>query len=93
MVSQVQICIDQKGDPLEDAKYDTVKGRPVITTNALFYGGADGGGFDESIRDMIDSLESRTMAIGTAIGVDQKEYSRAKRKLIGNRFQNEVSTT
>ena len=90
MVSQVQICINQKGEPMEDAKYDIVKGRPVITTNAFFDGGADGGGFDESIRDMIDSLESRTMAIGTAIGVDQKEYRRAKLQLIGNRFQNEI---
>ena len=30
------------------------------------------------------------MAIGTAIGVDQNEYSRAKLKLIGNRFQEEI---
>ena len=74
-------------EPLEDAKYETVKGRPVLTTNALFDGGADGGGFDESIMELIDSLESRTMAIRTATGIDQKEYSRAILKLIGNRFK------
>jgi hypothetical protein len=90
MVSRVQICIIQEGEPLEDAKYETVKGRTVLTTNAPFVGGADGGRFDESIMELIDSLESRTMAIGTAIGVDQKEYSRAKLKLIGNRFQEEI---
>ena len=81
MVSQVQICINHKGEPLEDAIYDTVKERPVLATNALFDGGADGGGFNESIMNLIDQLESRTMAIGTAIGIDQKEYSRAKLKL------------
>ena len=81
MVSRVHICINHKGEPLEDATYKTVKGRPVLTTNALF----DGGRFDESIMNLIDSLESRT--IETAIGIDQKEYSRAKLKLIGNTFQ------
>ena len=30
------------------------------------------------------------MVIGTAIGIDQKEYSRAKLKLIGNRCQEEI---
>ena len=88
MVSRVQICINHKGEPLEDASYETVKGRPVLTTNALF-DGADGGGFDESIMNLIDSLESKTMAIGTAIGIHQEEYSRTKLKLIGNRFQEE----
>ena len=64
MVSVVQICINQEGEPLEGAKYETVKGRP--------------------------SRQYRIMAIGTVIGVDQKEYSRAKLKLIGNRFQEEI---
>ena len=37
-VSRVQIFISHKGEPLEDAIYKTVKGRPVLTMNALFDG-------------------------------------------------------
>ena len=69
---------------MPDAQKDTVKGRPVLTTNALFDGGAEGGGFYESIIEIIDTLESKTIPVGTAIGVDQKEYNMAKLKLIGN---------
>ena len=90
MVSKVKICVNKEGAQLADASYESHKGRRVLTINALFDGGADGGGFDENIIDLLDSLESRRIAVGTAIGTNVKEYNRAKLKLVGNRFQEEV---
>ena len=37
--------------------------------------------------NLVDKLKSRTIAVGTVIGIDVREYNRAKLKLIGNRFQ------
>jgi hypothetical protein len=78
MVSKVKICVKEEGKQLADAFYESHKGRQVLTINALFDGGADGGGFDENIIDLLDSLESRRIAVGTAIGTNVKEYNRAK---------------
>ena len=60
---------------MPDTQKDTVKGRPVLTTNALFDGGGEGGGFYESIIELIHNLESKTIPVGTAIGVDQKDHN------------------
>ena len=38
---------------------------------------------------MVDKLETKTIAVGTAIGMEVKEDNRAKLKLIGHRFQEE----
>ena len=77
MVSKIKICVKEEGQHLPDAIYEKHKGRQVLTINALFDGGADGGGFDENIIEVLDSLESRRIAVGTAIGTNVKEYSRA----------------
>jgi hypothetical protein len=90
MISKVKIYVNKDGQELADASYEMHKGRRVLTLNALFDGGADGGGFDETIIDLVDSLESKRLTVGTAIGANTKEYSRAKLKLIGNRFQEEI---
>jgi hypothetical protein len=63
MVSKVKICVNKEGKQLADACYESHKGRQVLTINALFDGGADGGGFDENIIDLLDSLESRRIAV------------------------------
>ena len=77
--------------PTKESKEWSAMSRSASTIkDALFDGGANGGGFNESIMNLIDSLESRKMAIGTAIGIDQKEYSGAKLKVIRNRFQEEI---
>ena len=74
---------------MADVEYGKHGKRDVVSANALFDGGADGGGFDEEIIEMVERLEARTIAVGTAIGVDVKQYNRAKLKLVGNRFQEE----
>ena len=56
MISKVKIYVNKDGQELADASYETHKGRRVLTLNALFDGGADGGGFDETIIDLVDSL-------------------------------------
>ena len=48
----------------------------------MFDGGAVGGAFDENLTEVLDTLESKTVSVETAIG----KYDRGKLKIISNRF-------
>ena len=56
----------------------------------MFDGGADGGAFQQELSSILDNLEDKIISVGTAIGNQTKTYNRAKLKLIGNRFGEEV---
>ena len=90
MVSKVKMYTNNKNSTIEDATFPTHKGRNVLTINALFDGGADGGAFQQELTSMLDNLEDKVISVGTAIGIQTKTYNRAKLKLIGRRFGDEI---
>ena len=72
MVSRVKMYTNNNNATIDDTSFSTHNGRNVITMNALFDGGADGGAFQQEHTSLIEPLEDKIISVGTAIGVQTK---------------------